>query len=184
MLRCSKTALNNSGPGLWARQCLSTISLTWIILMFSAFTLTQSVQLFSNLLMWLLVFKKCSSFVFLKKKDDFCSKSHSPLHVDKALFQIPWSYLALSLTCSPWFSESRMSSVNFSNFSMEQSSALSSLIVIRLWQSHITFVLKNNQYVISIVSKSPPAAKKILFLCQSGMWSALKSGGHSNFCLR
>lgn len=37
---------------------------------------------------------------------------------------------------------------------------LSSLIVIRLWQSHITLVLKNNHCVISIVSKSAPAAKK------------------------
>lgn len=60
---------------------------------------------------------------------------------------------------------------------MEQSWALSSP-VIRLWQSHMTFIFKNDQCVISIVSKSPPKAKtKIPLLYQSGMWGALKSEG-------
>lgn len=195
LLCCCKIALNNSGTGLWAQQCLLIVHLMWIILMFSGFTLKQSVQFFFNLLMWLLVLKNVAHLLdSWKKQADFCSKSHPPLHVGGMfLFRLGGHtsfsskpYLSLSARTavllrpsspalagcpSLQFRDSSLSFVKFPNLLMEQSWALSSLVLIRLWQSHVTLVvLKNNQCVISIVSKLPPAEKNQTthFLCKSG----------------
>lgn len=64
-------------------------------------------------------------------------------------------------------------------FQFVSTAKLSSLKpVIRLWQSHMIFIFKNDECVISIVFKSPPESKtKIPLLYPSGMWGALKSGG-------
>lgn len=128
--------------------------------MFSGFTLNQSVQLFSKF-MWLLVLKMFLVFCIPEKKKGMIFAASLILpYIRLGSFSdsmvIPGSLPGL-LYLVQWIQDEFCGFFPTCRWSKAE---LSSLIVIRLWQSHITLVLKNNQCVISIVSKSAPAAKK------------------------